>query len=235
MSSMTWNNRSLAAVAMVAVAGLSMAACGKDEKSSTQGAASSVSSAVATSASSPATSASASTSASAPASSEPAASAEATSKSGQAKAPEAPKPAPAGAAAEQGLQPIQPAQDAPVQPVDGRPATQAEIDGITALLKRPEQQTTMHGYMNNMVDSLCTELIEQNGGREAFSFKEFPDLPLKDLPDYEATRTTLTGVDKVTVNGTDASASVTTSKTNGQSETNTMRFRNEGGNWKLCG
>lgn len=102
------------------------------------------------------------------------------------------------------------------------------------MLRRPEQQTTMHGYMNNMVDSLCTELIEQNGGRQAFSFNEIPDLPLNQIPEYNATRTTLTGVENVTVDGENASANVTTSKGSGESETMTMRFRNEGGAWKLC-
>lgn len=161
----------------------------------------------------------------------------------ESKPAEAPAPAPApekkpenpmGTAAEQGMQPIQP-QQGHVAPIEGgRPANPGEVEGITALLRRPEQQTTMRGYMENMVDSMCTQLVEENGGREALRLNEFPEIQLRDLPDYEANRTTVTGVDGVMVDGVNASANVTISKTNGESETNTMRFRNEGGDWKLC-
>ncbi|AKK03481.1 hypothetical protein CEPID_08155 [Corynebacterium epidermidicanis] len=127
-------------------------------------------------------------------------------------------------------------QQPEVQPLEkGRPGSPEEIAGITAMLRKPEQQTTMRGYMNTVVDSMCQELIDSNGGREAFNFNDFPDFRLQDMPEYEATRTTVTGVDGVKVDGADASAQVTTAKTNGEASTVTMRFRNEGGAWKMCG
>lgn len=229
--SATFSWKPVIAITAVMATSVTMSACGKEEKSAEPG----------TSHTPPATSALESSTSAAPVSSEqtsvtPAPDPDASAAPSKSQAAPAPAPAPAGSvgsADQQGLQPIQPAQG-PVDPVQGRPGTPQEIAGITEMLRRPEQQTTMHGYMNNMVDSLCTELIEQNGGHQAFSFNEIPDLPLNQIPEYNATRTTLTGVENVTVDGENASANVTTSKGSGESETMTMRFRNEGGAWKLC-
>lgn len=102
------------------------------------------------------------------------------------------------------------------------------------MLKRQESATTVSQYFGIFVDSMCSELINEHGGPEAFSVAGMPDVPLASIPEYQATATKVTGVDKLMVDGTRATADVTTVTGAGQTATNTMAFRNEQGAWKLC-
>ncbi|MEJ5927417.1 hypothetical protein WG915_02165 [Corynebacterium sp. H128] len=131
--------------------------------------------------------------------------------------------------------PQQPADSVQVEPLaGGRPASDEEVAELTAMLKRQEEQTTLHGYMNTFVDSMCSELINEKGGPEAFSLQGVPDAPLAQIPGYQQDATKVTGVNNMIVDGDSASAAVTTVTGAGESATNTMRFRSEQGQWKLC-
>lgn len=153
------------------------------------------------------------------------------------------KPTPAGPPPEPQAPPAPNAADLPSQglPVgevaplaSGRPGTQAEIAAITTMLRRQEQQTTFRGFMQNYADSLCDELVEEQGGRAAFDSSNVPDLPLAAMPEYQATATKVTAVDNVVVEGERASADVTLVDGSGVKTTNTMVFRFERNDWKLC-
>lgn len=216
--------RSVSAVVMASTMVLGLAACGKDDKSSDSGATTPV---VASSSATPSTSATSSASPASSAAPSPSSSAAASSSKA-----EQPAPAPAQNPAGQGLQPPVPAQGQ-AAPVQGRPGTPQEVEAITAMLRQPESKTTMRSYMESIVNNMCSEMINANGGPEAFRLNEFPDFQLKDLPEYQSTKATVTKVSDVRVDGINASANVTTTKANGESETNTMRLRNENG-WKMC-
>lgn len=128
-----------------------------------------------------------------------------------------------------------PAPMGTVEPAaNGRPGTPEEEQAITAMLKRQESATTVNEYFSIFVDSMCTEIINEQGGPQAFSVEGLPDVPLNSIPEYEAMATKVTGVAGLRVDGQRATADVTTVTGAGESATNTMAFRNEQGNWKLC-
>lgn len=116
----------------------------------------------------------------------------------------------------------------------GRPGTPEEIQAITERVKKQESATTIHQYINTFVDSMCTEVLNQQGGAAAFNLAGIPDAPLTVMPDYAATATKVTDVTNVLVEGDRATASITTVTGAGESATNTMAFRNEQGAWKIC-
>lgn len=155
---------------------------------------------------------------------------------------EAGKPAPPAAAEQPAPVANGPAPELPAQvpagtvaPVsNGRAGTDAEAQAITAMLKRQETATTVNEYFGIFVDSMCSEVLNEQGGPGAFSLEGAPDMPLASFPDYAATATKVTDVSGLLVDGDRATANVTTVTGAGQTTTSTMAFRNEQGNWKLC-
>lgn len=148
-----------------------------------------------------------------------------------------PAPAQQPAPAANGAAPELPAQVPAITvapATNGRPGTDAEAQAITAMLKRQETATTVNEYFGTFVDSMCSEVLNEQGGPDAFSLEGAPDMPLASFPDYAATATKVTGVSGLLVEGDRATADVTTVTGAGQTATNTMAFRNEQGNWKLC-
>lgn len=122
-----------------------------------------------------------------------------------------------------------------VEPVtQGRPATPEEIQAITDRVKAQESATTMHQYLNTFVDSMCKEVLDQQGGAEAFSLAGLPDVPLNVMPEYATSATKVTDITDVQVAGDRATANVTTVNGAGETVTNTMGFRLEQGGWKIC-
>lgn len=116
----------------------------------------------------------------------------------------------------------------------GRPGTPEEQRAITELLKRQEQVTTVHGYLNNFAESLCADILNQQGGPGAFALDGIPDMPLTMLPEYAQSKTSVVEVKDVKVDGNRATADVTTVTGAGESATTTTAFRNENGKWKVC-
>ncbi|MEJ5997068.1 hypothetical protein [Corynebacterium sp. H130] len=179
-------------------------------------------------------SSSAAKSSAAPSSQSSAAPSSSSSASSASKAESSSQSKPAAAAPVPGGLPQAPVKSNVEPAAQGRPGTPEEIQAITERVKKQESATTIHQYINTFVDSMCTEVLNQQGGAAAFNLAGIPDAPLTVMPDYAATATKVTDVTNVLVEGDRATASITTVTGAGESATNTMAFRNEQGTWKIC-
>ncbi|HAT1547803.1 hypothetical protein HMPREF3153_09390 [Corynebacterium sp. HMSC06C06] len=138
---------------------------------------------------------------------------------------------------------------APVPPVQGEPASQADVDGINRLVRGLYETTTMRQFFKYMPDHTCAAVLNAQGAEMAnMDYNQIPDVPMNDLKNMLAASgqdtSQLNGFDwnavgvesinDVVVNGDDASATVNV-KTNQGVDSSTMRFRRENGNWTFCG
>lgn len=211
---------------LLAVSLLTVTACGSNKDGEKDGSVSATTSAVASS-SAPASTSAAESPAETSVTDAPKETTSASEKKPATSAAGAPQPAPQALPGQVPVATVAPAKN-------GRPGTPAETQAITDMLKRQESATTVNEYFSIFVDSMCSEIINEQGGPEAFSTAGVPDMPLAAIPEYQATATKVTGVDDVLIEGERATAKVTTVTGAGETAANTMAFRNEQGNWKLC-
>lgn len=138
---------------------------------------------------------------------------------------------------------------APVAPVQGEPASQADVDGINQLVRGLYETTTMRQFFKYMPDHTCSAVLNAQGSEVAnMDYNQIPDVPMNELKNMLAASgqdtSQLNGFDwnaigvesinDVVVNGDDASATVNVN-TNEGLDSSTMRFRRENGNWTFCG
>lgn len=124
-------------------------------------------------------------------------------------------------------------QVAQPDPVQGRPATDAESAAISGLVNGLYEQQTLHAFIDYVPSHTCAAALEAQGGAEAFSLEGVPDMPMNQMPGFAETRVSGVTNQTVTDTGDRASADVTVQTTEGPS-TSTMVFQHEGGEWKFC-
>ena len=155
-----------------------------------------------------------------------------------------PAPPPAPAPAPEGNQPPAPndapqpvpgpidANATPPAPVQGSPANDGDKQQIRGLLGKLENgNQNAREYYRTILNSTCQAQLDKHP--EAFSpgqVNQIPEIPMSTQPGLIPQ---FSDVKDYTVNGDDASATVTVSA-NGKTETSTMRFKREGGQWKFC-
>ena len=155
-----------------------------------------------------------------------------------------PAPPPAPAPAPEGNQPPAPngapqpvpgpidANATPPAPVQGSPANDGDKQQIRGLLGKLENgNQNAREYYRTILNSTCQAQLDKHP--EAFSpgqVNQIPEIPMSTQPGLIPR---FSDVKDYTVNGDDASATVTVSA-NGKTETSTMRFKREGGQWKFC-
>ncbi|HIW95515.1 MAG TPA: hypothetical protein H9867_03390 [Candidatus Corynebacterium gallistercoris] len=200
-------------VAAVLTVPLALAACGSDEGSQDSAASSSASSSTKESATKSATS----------------------KESTPAESPEADAPAPedpnSPAAAPAPEVPPLPEGPAPV-PVTGS-APEEDQAAIAHLVHGlSDGNKNMQDYARYTLAHSCQAYIERSGGMDKLRQEADALNQAGNIGQY-AQPPQITSVDNITVNGDNATASVSTTMNN-QASTEQMQFRREGGSWKLC-
>lgn len=134
-----------------------------------------------------------------------------------------------------------PQQNVPVEPVityqslapveGGGAASPEDAAAIESLVRGSLQQTTLRSMLEYVPRNTCSRVIEANGGAAALDFSTIPDVPLNQIPGADPG--TVDSITDIQVDGNSASAWVVASA-NGQTDSGTQRFLNEGGQWKFC-
>ncbi|AKK06400.1 hypothetical protein CMUST_10420 [Corynebacterium mustelae] len=210
------SNMKKTAVAAIAASALVLAACGSEEEATTA-----ASSKVAA-ASSKAVSAAADASTTV---------AEEMSKPAESPS-EAPPAAPEATAIPEDLQ--VPEIPAVVhQPIEAAPASPEDAAAIEGLVYGLNNGTTLRSYMAYIPDNSCQAALDAHGGREALDLDKIPDVPMSQVEQFAQAKPHVDNVTDIRVQGDVASASVT-GTSDGETTTNTQRFRRENGRWTFC-
>jgi len=120
-----------------------------------------------------------------------------------------------------------------LQPVEGGQAADEATSGqISALVNGWYEVPDMRAYMRYIPDNTCSQVLAENPDVNNVDYNMFPQIPMSQV----STNWNAAGVqsiDDLTVNGNDASATVTVNTGEGV-DTSVMRFKNEGGSWLFC-
>ena len=120
-----------------------------------------------------------------------------------------------------------------LQPVEGGQAADEATSGqISALVNGWYEVPDMRAYMRYIPDNTCSQVLAENPDVNNVDYNMFPQIPMAQV----STNWNAAGVqsiDDLTVNGNDASATVTVNTGEGV-DTSVMRFKNEGGSWLFC-
>ncbi|MDO5031425.1 hypothetical protein [Corynebacterium sp.] len=137
----------------------------------------------------------------------------------------------------------------PATPVQGQPASQADIDGINQLVRGLYETKTMRQFFRYMPEHTCAAVMNSQGAEMAnMDYNQIPDVPMNDLKSmleasgqdtsqlqgFDWNAIGVESINDVVVNGDDASATVNVN-TNQGLDSSTMRFKRENGNWTFCG
>lgn len=123
------------------------------------------------------------------------------------------------------------AELAPVE--GGQPADEGVQAEIESLVNGVYDASTLHEILLYVPENTCHQVIQENGGEAVFDLGGIPDVSLDQVPQYSQSNSRIDAVEDVQVSGETASATVTATS-DGQSLTETQRFRLEDGTWKFC-
>lgn len=144
---------------------------------------------------------------------------------------------------------VDPFQSMPkVEPIQGQAASQEDIDGINGLVRGMYDQQTMRSFVKYLPDHTCEAVRnDPNSGLSELDYNQIPDVPMNQLKDmmaaagqdtsqmdgFDWSKTGVESINDVVVNGDDASATVNVNTSQG-TDSSTMRFKRENGNWTFC-
>lgn len=120
-----------------------------------------------------------------------------------------------------------------LQPVEGGQAADEATSGqISALVNGWYEVPDMRAYMRYIPDNTCSQVLAENPDVNNVDYNMFPQIPMTQVSNnWNAAG--VQSIDDLTVNGNDASATVTVNTGEGV-DTSVMRFKNEGGSWLFC-
>ncbi|MCS4489045.1 nuclear transport factor 2 family protein [Corynebacterium sp. ES2794-CONJ1] len=123
------------------------------------------------------------------------------------------------------------AEHAPVS--DGGPATPEQAAQIEGLIRGLQDQKTLRSFMTYVPNNSCQHVRDRIYAEAGNQFDLVPDVPLSEVPEFANANSRVDAITDIMVNGTTASANVTTSWSDG-TYTGVQRFVNENGRWVFC-